>query len=75
MYRDRINEHGDTKVAARRHVGALLDVNPDTLRNWIDRENVDTGTAAESRPPQRRRVEGAPAAPRGQEGSVVVAER
>ncbi|QTJ71094.1 hypothetical protein HYG77_37135 (plasmid) [Rhodococcus sp. ZPP] len=48
MYRDRINEHGDTKVAARRHVGALIDVNPDTLRNWIDREGSDTGTAAES---------------------------
>ena len=26
----------DSKVGARRHVGALLDVNPATLRNWIE---------------------------------------
>jgi transposase-like protein len=38
MYRDRIDEHGGSKVAARRHVGELLDIAPATLRNWIERE-------------------------------------
>lgn len=51
MYRDRINEHGDTKVAARRHVGALIDVNPDTLRNWIDREAPTPAPPPSPRPP------------------------
>lgn len=38
MYRDRIGEHGGSKVAARHHVGELLDIAPATLRNWIERE-------------------------------------
>ena len=40
MYRDRIREHGGSKVAARRHVGELLDIAPATLRNWIEREET-----------------------------------
>ncbi len=28
LYRDRVDEHGDPKVEARRQVGALLDINP-----------------------------------------------
>ncbi|MFZ2172707.1 MAG: IS3 family transposase [Rhodococcus sp. (in: high G+C Gram-positive bacteria)] len=36
MYRDRIAEHGGSKIAARRHVGELLDIAPATLRNWIE---------------------------------------
>lgn len=43
MYLERITEHGDTKLAARKHVGGLLDVNPATLRNWVEK----TGTADE----------------------------
>ena len=43
MYRDRLRDHGDSKVEARRQVGALLDINPATLRNWIEREEIDTG--------------------------------
>ena len=35
MYEDRLRDHGDSKLAARRHVGAILDINPATLRNWI----------------------------------------
>ncbi|RYE37809.1 MAG: IS3 family transposase, partial [Hyphomicrobiales bacterium] len=31
MYRDRIDERGGSKVAARRHVGELLDIAPATL--------------------------------------------
>ncbi len=43
MYRERIPEHGDTKLAARKHVGGLLDVNPATLWNWVE----ETGAADE----------------------------
>lgn len=38
MYLDRLTEHGDTKVGARRHVGALVDVNPATIRNWVGKD-------------------------------------
>lgn len=38
MYEDRLRDHGDSKLAARRHVGAILDINPATLRNWIEGE-------------------------------------
>ncbi|WP_373290188.1 IS3 family transposase [Pilimelia terevasa] len=43
LYQDRIRENGDSKVEARRQVGALLGINPATLRNWIERDEVDTG--------------------------------
>jgi transposase len=43
MYRDRIRDHEDSKLAARRYVGQLLDINPATLRNWVEREEIDTG--------------------------------
>ena len=44
MYRDRLRDHpGESKLQARRHVGGLLDINPATLRNWIERDEVDTG--------------------------------
>jgi transposase-like protein len=38
LYLDRLRNHGESKLAARRHVGALLDINPATLRNWIEAE-------------------------------------
>jgi transposase len=43
MYEDRIRDLGESKVTARRAVGAVLDINPSTLRNWIEREEIDTG--------------------------------
>jgi len=43
MYTDRLRDHGESKLAARRHVGAMLDINQATLRNWIEREEIDTG--------------------------------
>jgi len=47
MYRDRIREHGGPKIAARRHVGELLDIAPATLRNWIEAaERKDSPTAS-----------------------------
>ncbi len=47
MYRDRLAEGGDSKVGARRHVGSLLDLNPATLRNWVEDEERRNGV----RPP------------------------
>ena len=36
MYQDRIKESGDSKRAARQHVGELLGINQATLRNWVE---------------------------------------
>jgi transposase-like protein len=36
LYEDRLREHGESQLAARRHVGALLDINPATIRNWVE---------------------------------------
>jgi transposase len=38
LYQDRLRDHRESKLAARRHVGRLLDINPATLRNWIEAE-------------------------------------
>ena len=38
LYTDRLRDYGESKLAARRHVGQLLDINPATLRNWIEGE-------------------------------------
>ena len=38
LYSDRLRDHRESKLAARRHVGQLLDINPATLRNWIETE-------------------------------------
>ncbi len=47
MYRDQIAEHGGSKIAARRHVGELLDIAPATLRNWIEAtERKDSATVS-----------------------------
>ena len=50
MYRDRLAEAGESKLGARRQVGALLDLNPATLRNWVeDAERADGRGPALSR--------------------------
>lgn len=36
MYHDRIAQTGESKLAARKHVGQLLGINQDTLRNWVE---------------------------------------
>jgi transposase len=36
LYTDRLRDHGESKLAARRHVGELLGIAPATLRNWIE---------------------------------------
>jgi transposase len=38
LYRDRLRDHGESKLAARRRVGELLDINPETLRGWVETE-------------------------------------
>lgn len=42
MYQDRLAERGESRLQARRAVGALLGINPATLRNWVEREEIDT---------------------------------
>jgi transposase len=60
LYEDRLRDHGESKLAARRHVGELLDINPATIRNWVEAEqragftagsdpDVSVDTAAELR--------------------------
>lgn len=44
MYQDRIRDLGESKLTARRQVGAMLDINPETLRNWIERQEIDSGS-------------------------------
>ena len=43
MYTERIRDLNESKLTARRAVGAVLDINPATLRNWVEREEIDTG--------------------------------
>ncbi len=43
MYSGRLCDHDESKLTARRKVGELLDINPATLRNWIERQEVDSG--------------------------------
>jgi hypothetical protein len=38
LYADRLRDHGESKLAARKHVGDLLDINPATIRNWVEAE-------------------------------------
>src|SRR5436190_13969287 len=51
LYTDRVRDHGESKLTARKHVGQLLDINPATLRNWIEADAHaahSTGGAATS---------------------------
>ena len=56
MYRERLAEPGESKRGARRYVGVLLDLNPETLRNWAEeRDRVESGrTPAPGRRSRRR---------------------
>jgi len=64
MYRDRLTDHGESMIEARRQVGALLDINPSTLRSWVERDDIDRGdrdgvTTAEAAEIRRLRKENA----------------
>ncbi|GCE41285.1 mobile element protein [Rhodococcus wratislaviensis] len=50
MYRDRLDEHGGSKVAARRHVGELLSIAPATLRDWVERDEAASPGAPKTEP-------------------------
>ena len=43
MYRDRLRDRDESKLEARRQVGTLLDINPATLRGWVERDEVEAG--------------------------------
>lgn len=43
MYRDRLEESGGSALAARKHVGALLDLNQQTLRGWVEQDERACG--------------------------------
>ncbi len=45
LYTDRLRDHGDSKLAARKHVGELLDIKPATLRNWIESDEKSSKSA------------------------------
>lgn len=46
MYQERRRDHEESKLEARRRVGELLGINQATLRNWIEREEIDSGVRA-----------------------------
>ena len=44
MYQDRRRDFPEeSALASRRRVGELLDIKPETLRGWIDRDEIDNG--------------------------------
>jgi len=43
MYLDRLAEHGESKREARRQVGAVLDVNEASIRNWVEAAERSAG--------------------------------
>ena len=45
MYWERLRERDESKLASRKAVGALLDINPATLRNWIEHGDPAEGGA------------------------------
>jgi transposase len=47
MYQDRRRDFpAESALQARRRVGELLDVKPETLRGWIERVEIDAGERA-----------------------------
>jgi transposase-like protein len=57
MYRERLAEPGESKRGARRYVGALLDLNPETLRNWAEeRDRVESGRSPAPRTAESEEV-------------------
>ena len=58
MCRERLAEPGESKRGARRHVGMLLDLNPETLRNWAGNRTGSSPGAARLRGRRSRRRSG-----------------
>src|SRR5215211_1547421 len=56
-FRGRLAELGESKRGAGRHVGALLDLNPETLRNWAEeRDRVESGRSPAPRSAESEEV-------------------
>lgn len=44
LYQERRRDHAsESAIESRRRIGELLDINPGTLRGWIERVEVDAG--------------------------------
>lgn len=44
LYQERRRDHGnESAIESRRRIGELLDINPGTMRGWIEQREVDTG--------------------------------
>ena len=56
MYREKLAEGTESKLGARKHVGSLLDVNPATLRNWIEEGERAGGRPAAARSSESEEV-------------------
>jgi transposase-like protein len=57
MYQDRRRDFpAESALAARRRVGELLDVKPETLRGWIERAEIDAGERAGVPSPVEARI-------------------
>jgi transposase-like protein len=47
LYEERRRDHpGESAIQSRRRVGELIDVNPGTLRGWIEQAEIDSGARA-----------------------------
>jgi transposase len=55
MCRERLAEPGESKRGARHHVGALLNLNPETLRNWAEERDRSSPAVARRRGRRSRR--------------------
>jgi len=42
MHQERLRDLSESKLTARRAVGAVMDINPATLRNWVGRAKRST---------------------------------
>ena len=45
MFRERRATHPqESAIESRRQIGALIDVNSETIRGWVERAEIDAGT-------------------------------
>ncbi len=44
LYQERRRDHtSESAIESRRRIGELLDLEPDTLRGWVERAEIDAG--------------------------------
>lgn len=56
MYHEHLADEGGSKLAARKHVGQLLGVKPETLRNWIEAELRSTSPVSSAESAEVKRL-------------------